>query len=181
MGDLDGDGAHYGFKTLLASGTELFRTDDRGIISPSIMIQTNQQLGLDPATGNTGVSISSATFTGCYAGLIPSLLHQGAQANIPWATQAGTTGELRIHATYVNSSGVAASSDTTAFTLAAASSGVAGLRWLHGIPLPGTSVQFNVEARRTGGANNVFIYFPTGGVALVGPSGMTAGGGWVAL
>lgn len=35
---------------------------------------------------------------------------------------------------------------------------------------------FNIEARRTGGAGTVQIFWPEGGFSLVGPGGCTADG-----
>ncbi len=169
MGQLGDD--HIGFRTLLPDGvTELFRTDERGMISPPMAVTMIQRL----TGGDDSVPITSATFDDPYTGRVPSVVHSGLLGSVDWATDAATTGEMQFQLWDQVGPTLLATSATK--TLAAASSGVATLSWLHGLSLPTGVTNVRLYARRTGGAGNVNIARPRG-LYFVGPDGMTANGG----
>jgi len=92
---------------------------------------------------------------------------------IPWKTDSGTTGEIRL-AEFFN---IAPNGPTSAIALPANSVGNVAFKWLHGIPLyTSFDVYITVEARRTSGAGNVSIGYPLGGGLQCGPEGCTVDG-----
>lgn len=101
---------------------------------------------------------------------------RGIYVQVPWTTDAATTGQLRL---YFSVSGVAYTSG--AVTLGAASSGTATFKWIHGAPLWVDAGAYGTwivtEAQRTGGAGNVNIGFPQSGCLQVVPrTGFTSTG-----
>lgn len=92
---------------------------------------------------------------------------------IPWKTDSGTTGELRLNEFF----GIAPNGPTDAVSLPANTSGNVQFKWLHGIePYVHFDTYVVIEARRTGGAGNVNIGYPLGGGLQVGPEGCTETG-----
>lgn len=132
-------------------------------------------IGLAPApigggtiTVNWEVEITNAAFGTVWEAQVSRWSRQALWAVVPWRTEAGTTGELRVEASFSTTSGTV--------TLAAASSGTATFRWLHSQDVwsPAASLAAWVTARRTGGANKVVIGYPY--LALVDPAGATLNG-----
>jgi hypothetical protein len=115
------------------------------------------------------MDITSGGLVTCWDTIVDRLVHRGVFVRIPWQTQAGTTGELRL---LVN--GFRASS---AVALPAASSGELTFRFLHFLTLWTTvDAPLAIQARRTGGANAVRIGPPYTGFVQVDPRGCTSTG-----
>lgn len=132
-------------------------------------------IGLSPAPVGGGiltveweVEITGATFGTVWEAQVSRWSRQALWGVVPWRTEAGTTGELRLEASF--------STTTNAVSLPANSSGTATFRWLHGQDVwsPSASLAAWVTARRTGGANDVIIGYPY--LALVDPAGATLAG-----
>jgi hypothetical protein len=133
-------------------------------------------LGLSPAPiSSTAIlntdweqELTTGSFDTCWEAQVSRWSHQAVYALVPWRTGAGTTGEVRLEASFTTSS--------DPVVLAAASSGTATFRWLHGQDIwsPTASLALFVTARRTAGANSVFIGYPY--LALIDPAGATFAG-----
>lgn len=99
--------------------------------------------------------------------VVPRVARLGVRCEIPWQTEAGTTGQVQLTA-------AGGALLTTAVSLGAASSGTVTYNWLHGRDLWSGHVNFDLWARRSGGANNVLIGYPR--FWLVDPAGCTVTG-----
>lgn len=92
----------------------------------------------------------------------------GITATIPWRTDSGTTGEMRLTIPVI--------AESSAISLPANSSGNVSFAWLHGVdPYQFYDLFMFVEARRTGGAGEVHVGQPYH-VSQVGPEGCTVAG-----
>lgn len=99
------------------------------------------------------VAVTSGSFVSTHEALVELIQSKAVRVRIPWTTDGGTTGEVRL---FLNGSA------TNVRSLSAGGSGEAEFKWLHGATL-GTGPQFfQIQARRTGGAGNVNIYMPLG-------------------
>lgn len=133
-------------------------------------------LGLSPSPlGTAGTftvdwewEITAAGFGITWEAQVSRWSRQAVWAEIPWRTDAATTGQVRIEASFGTTS--------SAITLAANSSGTATFRWLHSQDIwnPSASLALWVTAGRTSGAGNVVIGYPY--LALVDPAGATLTG-----
>lgn len=131
--------------------------------------------GNGPPTGYWYIPVVAAAFNSVAQNTIPwviqldRVVHRAVQLSVPWATDSGTTGEMRL--AIINPP--APNSPTQVRTLAAASSGVEQFNWLHGLEpyASGFDVWLQIEARRTGGAGNVNIGYPQGGAIQADPTG----------
>lgn len=72
----------------------------------------------------------------------------------PWATDAGTTGQVQLY------NNVIGGSSASVVNLPAASSGIIAYNWLHGQPLGTRNFQPTIKALRSGGAGNVTLWVP---------------------
>lgn len=99
--------------------------------------------------------------------VVPRVARSACRCEIPWATDGATTGEVQLTA----ASGTLL---TTAVALAAGSSGTVTYNWIHGRNVWSGHVNFDVWARRSGGAGNVYIGYPR--FFLVDPAGCTTTG-----
>jgi hypothetical protein len=165
---------HYGIRTVLPDGTELFRSDERGIIVPPLAVtMTTLTGGTVPDAANT----TNASFEVLYVGEVPSFVHQGLRLRIGYGSDAATTGEMEV---IIHQFGGADLATSAVLSIGAAANTSATLSWLHGINLPGPRCFVQIAARRTGGAGNVRVTRPYG-CYFVGPDGMTgSGGAWTA-
>ena len=133
--------------------------------------------GNGPPTGYWYIPVIAGTFDGSQATQpwvvqLDRVAHRAIQIAIPWATDTGTSGELRLKIDIG-----APNSPSSVRTLAVASSGVATYNWLHGlVPFANNDVWLIIEARRTGGAGNVNIGYPQGGAVQGDATGATVGG-----
>lgn len=102
----------------------------------------------------SGVIVTSGSFTTCFTALVPVPLAPTLILAVAATCDAATTGELRLVLSTGPTSDVA--------TLAAGVQTSTQYQWEYGGAIGlGTSGFFvNVQARRTGGAGNVFIHFP---------------------
>lgn len=98
---------------------------------------------------------------------LPRVGRIGAYCRVAWTTDAATTGELRLTA----QSGTKLAA---VIALAAGSSGVAVWKWLHGLTIWQGAVNFDLYARRSGGAGTVYVQAPV--FALVDGEGCTLTG-----
>lgn len=132
--------------------------------------------GSGPPSALWFIPVTAAAFDGSQASQpwvvqLDVVTHTAFKIDIPWTTDAGTSGEVRLQMTG------APNAPSAAKTLAVASSGVASFIWLHGWPpYVGSDIWISIEARRTAGANNVNIGFPQGGGIMVGPKGAAVTG-----
>jgi hypothetical protein len=102
--------------------------------------------GFDP---NALKNIVSGSFVATWGVEFGQALGRGVEVQVPWSTEAGTTGEIMVA-----SNGGA---QTVAVAIAANTSGYATVRWLHDLVVGQGPLQLIVYARRTGGAGNVHI------------------------
>jgi hypothetical protein len=102
---------------------------------------------------NDFVAVTSGTFVSTHEAAVELIQSKAARVRIPWTTDGGTTGEVRL---FLNGSA------TNARSLAAGGAGEAEFKWLHGATLGSGPQFFQIQARRTGGAGNVDIYMPLG-------------------
>lgn len=99
--------------------------------------------------------------------------NRGLWAQVPWRTDASTTGELRLRVQGNEPATGLLTAYTSAVALGASSSGTVQFRWFHGFE-PWTTFYLTVEARRVTGTNKVYIGFPF--AAFVDPRGCTTTG-----
>lgn len=86
-----------------------------------------------------------------------------------YASDVGTTGEFRLTMT-----GNAGSVSSDVVPIPSGANAVQRLRWLHGYPLwDETDVRVAIEARRTGGAGNLYVFPSLGGIEQVDPRAST--------
>lgn len=135
----------YGLRILDASGGRRAEIGSEGWIDPRIVGVTR-----DPTAVK---SVTAGTWTQTWQVVIPLVVGKGVEVMIGWATDAATTGEVRVTA------GAAA---TQAYPLAAGSSGELSPKWLHGQSLGTGPMRLAAEFRRTGGTGNVMAYQPAG-------------------
>jgi hypothetical protein len=136
--------------------------------------------GAGAPTGLWYIPVTAATFTRLqdsepWLCTMERLVRKGILVRVPWTTDAATTGELRLEGGG-GIQGLTPNEPTAAVVLPAASSGIVTFRWLHGAPLWGVGASLFVAARRTGGAGNVNIGYPFGGVVQIDPRGCTVTG-----
>lgn len=113
-------------------------------------------------------NVTSGTFVTCWDTVLERVVHMAVFLVVPWITEAGTTGEM-----FVSVGGAV----TSTVALPAASSGSQTFRWRHGLtPWLNTEVYCTLQARRTGGANNVRMGVPYTGFVQCDPRGATATG-----
>lgn len=126
------------------------------------------------------VPVTAATFdhsqaTQPWLARVARIVRTGFIVRVPWSTDAATTGEVRLYGDAGFPAG--ANNPTSAVALAANSSGIVDFRWLHGVdPWDATDAAIFIEARRTGGAGNVNIGYPLGGVIQADPRNCTPTG-----
>ena len=113
-----------------------------------------------PQTSPPRESTTSATFVTLWLARVELLTHKGAAMTAAWVTDAGTTGEIRLKAS---------TGQTSAVAIAAASAGTQQFQWLHGLALGGGPINFELQARRTGGAGSVHLDQPFGGLEMADP------------
>ena len=117
------------------------------------------------------IAVTDPTFgagnTSPWFSVVPRWARSAIYAEIPWATDAATTGEVKLTA-------VSGTLQTTAVALAANSSGTVIYNWIHGRGLWTGHANVDLWARRTGGAGNVYIGYPR--MWLVDPAGCTTTG-----
>jgi len=126
------------------------------------------------------IPVVAATFNSSNQATIPWIVqidrvsHRAFSIDIPWVTDAGTTGEMRL--AVINPP--APNSPTSAVAMGAGASGTTGFRWVHGLEpfTSGSDIWFQIEARRTSGTGNVYIGYPRGGGSMVSPENCTASG-----
>lgn len=147
----------YGLRILDEGGGRRAEIGSAGWIDPRIVGVTR-----DPAAVK---AVTAGTWTQTWQVVIPLVIGMGVEVMIPWATDAATTGEVRVRA------GAAA---TQAYSLAAGSGGTLYPKWLHDQTLGSGPMSLLVEMRRTGGINNVWAYQPAGW--LRDPADCTASG-----
>lgn len=129
---------------------------------------------LMPAPSAASVSVTAnvtnsfmvgSTFAEIYDAVMLWIPYDSIYIAVPWATDAGTTGELDLADL---NSGASPGTHSTAYTLPANSAGYVGMAWKHGRALGLAQRQLDgtglfrpaIRARRTGGAGNVSIFVP---------------------
>lgn len=149
----------YGLSVFDAAGGLRFEVNDQGHRDPWLDHPWRPSTPLY-------VPVTSGTFVDVFECRVDLITHGGVASWVQWATDAGTTGEVRL---------LLAASTSSAVTLAAASSGVQQFKWLHGQALGTGPALFKIQARRTGGAGNVNIY-PAAGCQMADPGACDADG-----
>lgn len=145
-----------------SSGKPMFlATADGGIEYPGI------DMRFVPFDGQRATV--SGSFTAIYSARNLSIVADAFYVIVPWATDGATTGEVRLSDVY--------GGNTSAVALAGGSSGSVTFKWLHGWFI-NDPLNLRIEARRTAGAGNVYIYEPVmatqiaGDYVLATPSGL---------
>lgn len=110
-------------------------------------------------------TVTSGTFAGTWTQEFWQAIADGYQASVIWSTDPGTTGELRI------ANNVFDGNNTNARTLGAGTNGQELFQWLHGQTIGVGPFRPQVQARRTGGAGNVYVFNPD--------FGHQVGGRWI--
>lgn len=167
-----GDG-HYGTVTYDTRGVELTRTDERGIISPPLAVTMRGLVGAITSTPDQ-LSSTNGSFETLFTGEVPSFVHQGLRLRISYASDVGSTGEIRIVIGDFGTGTALATSNI--LSIGSGAGAAATLSWLHGVTLPGPRSFVQCQIHRTGGAGNVYMVRPSG-CYFVGPDGMAGSGG----
>lgn len=102
-----------------------------------------------------------------WVGVVPRWARSAVRCEVPWATDAATTGELKLTA-------VSGTLQAATISLPAGSSGTATWNWLHGRPLWAGAANLDLWARRSGGAGTVYVGYPR--MWLIDPAGCTVTG-----
>jgi hypothetical protein len=156
------DGTSRGLEIISAASLwDLVKMTTAGWIAPHL-----QGAPYDPAAQKL---VTSGVFATQYAVLFGDYLGPGVEVMVPWATAAGTTGELQV----VSNGG----GTTATHALAANSSGFAFVRWLHGTPVGSGPFTVSVQARKTAGAGSIAIGLSHAWVQ--DPTLCSSGGTWV--
>lgn len=133
--------------------------------------------GASPPTGLWYIAVTSAIYgveaAQPWVSRPDRLVRRAVLVRVPWTTDAATTGALKL---VLPLPPAGSNVQTSAVVLPAASSGTQTFRWLHGVTPWTQIVAVNVEAIRTGGAGNVNIGAPEGGLIQVDPAGATVTG-----
>lgn len=114
---------------------------------------------------NVYATVTAGSFTGVFRTAFQMVSHKGMAVDIVVVSDVGTAGEIRLSNNAGNSTAAAVTSSTSTISY----------RWEHGASLGSGPYSFTIEARRTSGAGNVYVYLP-GDAALVSPLICTAGG-----
>lgn len=137
---------------------------DAGLHLPAIPIPM--------AKSNDFATVTSSSFVRVLESDYYQATTDAFRINVTWATDAATTGEVRV----LNHVLGGATSD--AASLAAGTSDVAQFAWLHQQTITFSTIRFAVEARRTAGTGNVYI-FTTHGYMVAGKQIAATEGGVV--
>ena len=152
---------NYGVRVRDASNGIRFSIDNDGYRDPWLAHPWRGVLS--PSREST----TSASFQSLWRSRVELLTHKGVACTAAWVTDAGTTAEIRL------SSGFG---QTSAVALAAGSSGSQQFQWLHGLALGGGPIDFELQARVTGGAGQVHLDEPFGGCEMADPLSCTSTG-----
>jgi hypothetical protein len=120
--------------------------NQHGQIYPGETINFANATSLFPCT--------SGSFVPTFNAAVLTATSEALAVSVPWTTDVGTTGEVRLN-NFVLGGAV-----TSARSLPANSSGIETFCWLHQQPVGSTPFRPRVDARRTGGAGNVNIFEP---------------------
>jgi hypothetical protein len=151
------------------------RTDPNSQMPVPIPYPASPYGGNGPPDSLWFIPVTSATFTSTQASqpwliVLDRIMKVGFSILIPFKTDVGTTGEVRLNELL----GLVPGGPTSAISLPANTSGNVQFNWLHGMtPYTTFDCYLLIEARRTAGAGNVNIGFPLGGGHQVGPEGCT--------
>jgi hypothetical protein len=135
-------------------------TATSGIPIP-IPLQPWSQAGILQTDG-TGATVTSATFGPTHLARQMSVPYDAIVAFVGVIADVGTTGEIRLF-----ENGLHTASDV--FTITDGFSNNLVWTWLHGYPptmqdprlMANTLFQPHIQARRTSGAGNIFVFYPT--------------------
>lgn len=112
-------------------------------------------------------STSSGSFVPLWRSRVEIITHGGVAIAAAWVTDAATTAEVRL---------AVSGATTSAVSLAAGTSGVQPFKWLHGRTLGTGPFYFEIEARVTGGAGQIHMDEPMGGLEMADPLQCSATG-----
>lgn len=149
----------YGLSVFDDTGAFVFSVDGTGLVYPSTPLSVR-----DVATFK---STTSATFADLWRAGVPVITANALSVSIPWSTDTGTTGDLRVAVFSGTPSSLVFVGSTGRVAIPAASSGFQVFNWLHSLPNGQGPYYFDVQARRTAGAANVNVYQPDF-MALIG-------------
>jgi hypothetical protein len=144
-----------------ATGFVLSEQTTEGWIAPHLIGDN-----FDPSGGK---NVTNSSFSIVWGVEFGDALGPGVELQIPWSTEAGTTGEVFVSS---NQGG-----QTSTLALGAGSSGFATVRWLHDIVVGRGPAVFYAQARRSAGSGNVRIGVVHGWVQ--NPDVCSTGGTWV--
>lgn len=164
LGDLSviADGFDYGLSMQGADGADSIVVDGEGFHAPYL------HSGFVPrrtSAGPTYDAVTTGSWVDVYTATFHRISHKGIAVDVVLGVDGGTTGEVRIAGFSGNSNAGAIASGSV----------VRSFRWLHGDDLGLGPLSYTVQARRTSGGGNLYVYQP-GSAALVSPTICTAGG-----
>lgn len=126
--------------------------------------------------GFWNMAITGAAFAAAYRAEFEEVSHQALFVRLTGlVTDVGTTGEIRVSATLAGNPAVYSAVN------AIGSGGVQipALGWIHNLalsPAGGQLLTIDVEARRTGGAGNLYVFMPV--IMQIDPQASSAAGTW---
>jgi hypothetical protein len=160
LGEIAND--EYGIEVHDGAGNSMLAVDAAGMRTPYLPIHIHD--------ADQGEAYNGASFSPIRWWIrAEAISHGGVFFAIAGYTEAGVTGEARIHNLTADTySAAQVYNATDGFT-------IREWRWLHGSPIGAGPVHFRVEARRTAGAGDFFMYDPNG-AGLLDPTVCTATG-----
>lgn len=177
VGDLR-DG-YYGVATYDANGNEIFRTDERGLRSPSIPVPLIPYQAVD-TYGR--VSVTSTAFDSgaiCFYATVPQVLHDGVWGRgLTVQCPSATTAEMRVRAVSNIVGNQPSQQTTSTVSIGASTTASKSLRWLHDLTFPALSIQFLIEVRRTSGSGTVLVSPPEAFALAGSDDDYSTAGGW---
>lgn len=147
----------HGLRVRTTAGSEVLRVSAENLLAyPYLHIPARQ--------AGERLAVTAGSFTTAWRATHHWVPSKDVRIDVTIVTDAGTTGDVRVY----DGSGAY----TAVQSVAAGASVSLTWRWIHGREF--TNTTFEVQAQRTGGAGNVYVYEPV--VSLGDVSGATATG-----
>lgn len=160
LGLIDPATDFYGISMFDEDGGLRFEVNDDGFRDPWLANPWRDPNVFKPVTSGSFVTVFNCE--------VEIISHKGVSGRFGWATDGGTTGELKL---VLNGIG-----QTATVVLPAGTTGQQQFQWLHGATLGTGPALFQIQARRTGGAGNVNVYWPDSPLYMADPLQCTANG-----
>lgn len=145
IGDLGG--GIYGARFLDENGAVMFQVDQQGFRNPYLAVHTHDS--------DQGYAYNGATWANTRWWMtMETVSHRGLAVRMSCFTEAGVTGQIRLINTWTGAT-------TNAISFGPGGGFQDGIfRWLHGLPIGFGPYRIIVQAQRTGGSGNFFVYDP---------------------